>query len=63
MQISITHGSLARTRVLQLNRWQLSASLVGPMLVLTLLPGTTYNFALLEAAREGCRLSGNGCGC
>jgi len=53
MQILITHGSLARTRVLRFNRWQLAAALLGLMLVLTLLSGTVYNFVFLKAAREG----------
>jgi murein DD-endopeptidase MepM/ murein hydrolase activator NlpD len=53
MQILITHGSSGRTRVLQLNRWQLGASLIGLMLVLTVLSGTIYNFVFLKAAREG----------
>lgn len=45
MQILITHGSLARTRVLRFNRWQLAAALVGLVVVLTLLSGTVYNFS------------------
>jgi murein DD-endopeptidase MepM/ murein hydrolase activator NlpD len=53
MQILITHGSLARTRVLSLNRWQLLAALAGLVMVLTLLSGTVYNFVFLKAAREG----------
>ncbi len=53
MQILITHGSLARTRVLRFNRWQLGAALFGLVLVLTLLSGTVYNFIFLKAAREG----------
>jgi murein DD-endopeptidase MepM/ murein hydrolase activator NlpD len=53
MQILITHGSLARTRVLRFNRWQLGAALLGLLVVLTLLSGTVYNFVFLKAAREG----------
>jgi len=53
MQILITHGSLARTRVLRLNRWQLGAGLGALIVVLTLLSGTVYNFVFLKAAREG----------
>ena len=53
MQILITHGSLARTRVLRFNRWQLGAALLGLVVLLTLLSGTVYNFVLLKAAREG----------
>ncbi len=53
MQILITHGSLARTRVLHFNRWQLGAALALLVLVLTLLSGTVYHFVFLKAAREG----------
>lgn len=53
MQILITHGSLARTRVLRFNRWQLGAALAGLVVVLTLLSGTVYHFVFLKAAREG----------
>ncbi|CAG1016384.1 Murein DD-endopeptidase MepM [Burkholderiaceae bacterium] len=53
MQILITHGTLARTRVLHFNRWQLLASLVGLSIVLTLLSGTIYHFIFLKAARDG----------
>ena len=53
MQILITHGSLARTRVLRFNRWQLGAALLGLLVVLTLLSGMVYNFVFLKAAREG----------
>jgi murein DD-endopeptidase MepM/ murein hydrolase activator NlpD len=53
MQILITHGSLARTRVLRLNRWQLGAALATLVIVLMLLSGTIYNLVFLKAAREG----------
>jgi murein DD-endopeptidase MepM/ murein hydrolase activator NlpD len=53
MQILITHGSLARTRVLRLNRWQLGAALAALVIVLTLLSGAIYNLVFLKAAREG----------
>lgn len=53
MQILITHGSLARTRVLRFNRWQLGAALAGLVIVLMLLSGVIYNFVFLKAAREG----------
>lgn len=53
MQILITHGSLARTRVLRFNRWQLGAALLALTVLLTLLSGTVYNFVFLKAAREG----------
>lgn len=53
MQILITHGSLARTRVLHLNRLQLAGALLGLITVLTLLSGMVYHLILLKAAREG----------
>jgi murein DD-endopeptidase MepM/ murein hydrolase activator NlpD len=53
MQILITHGSLARSRVLQFNRWQLAAALAALVVMLTLLSGTVYHFVFLKAAREG----------
>jgi murein DD-endopeptidase MepM/ murein hydrolase activator NlpD len=53
MQILITHGSLARTRVLRFNRWQLGASLFGLVVALMLLSGTVYNLVFLKAVREG----------
>lgn len=53
MQILITHGTLARTRVLHFNRWQMGAMLVSLVAVLTLLSGTVYHFVFLKAAREG----------
>jgi murein DD-endopeptidase MepM/ murein hydrolase activator NlpD len=53
MQILITHGSLARTRVLRFNRWQLAAALCGLIVALSLLSGAVYNFVFLKAAREG----------
>lgn len=53
MQILITHGSLARTRVLRLNRLQLLAALAGLVVVLMLLSGTIYHAVFLKAAREG----------
>jgi murein DD-endopeptidase MepM/ murein hydrolase activator NlpD len=53
MQILITHGSLARTRVLHFNRWQLAGALFGLITLLTLLSGTVYHVIFLKAAREG----------
>jgi murein DD-endopeptidase MepM/ murein hydrolase activator NlpD len=53
MQILITHGSLARTRVLRFNRWQLAGALAALILVLAALSGTVYHFIFLKAAREG----------
>ena len=53
MQLIITHGTLARTRVMAFNRWQLALALAGVMMVLTLVSGTVYHFVFLKAAREG----------
>jgi murein DD-endopeptidase MepM/ murein hydrolase activator NlpD len=53
MQIMITHGTLARTRVLRINRWQLGAALFALVIVLMLISGTVYNFVFVKAAREG----------
>jgi murein DD-endopeptidase MepM/ murein hydrolase activator NlpD len=53
MQIMITHGSLAQSRVLQFSRPQLAAMLAALIVVLTLLSGTVYHFVFLKAAREG----------
>ena len=53
MQILITHGSMARTRVLQFQRWQLllGAALLAVMLMAA--SGAIYHFIFLKAAREG----------
>jgi murein DD-endopeptidase MepM/ murein hydrolase activator NlpD len=53
MQILITHGSLAQTRVLHLSRLQLGAALASLVLVLMLLSGAIYNFVFMTAARDG----------
>jgi murein DD-endopeptidase MepM/ murein hydrolase activator NlpD len=53
MQILITHGSLARTRALHFNRWQLASALIALMAVLTLISGAVYHFIFVKAAREG----------
>lgn len=53
MQIIITHGSSARTRVLHFNRWQLTGMLTGLVVMLLLLSGTIYHVIFLKAAREG----------
>ncbi len=53
MQLLITHGRLAHTRVLQFTRLQLA---LGALLLLALLlglSGTVYHFVFLKAAREG----------
>ena len=53
MQIMITNGSLARTRVMQLSRFQLVLAFAALLVTLTLLSGTVYHFVFLKAAREG----------
>jgi murein DD-endopeptidase MepM/ murein hydrolase activator NlpD len=53
MQIMITHGSMARTRVLHFNRLQLMAILTGLVIGLLALSGTVYHVIFLKAAREG----------
>lgn len=53
MQIMITNGSLARTRVMQLSRTKLALGFVALLAVLTLVSGTVYHFIFLKAAREG----------
>jgi murein DD-endopeptidase MepM/ murein hydrolase activator NlpD len=53
MQLLITHGTMARTRVLHLRRWQLlfAAGLLAFFLMLA--SGAIYHFVFLTAAREG----------
>lgn len=53
MQVLITHGSLARTRVLNLRRWQILLAAAVLALLLMLTSGTIYHFVFLKAAREG----------
>jgi murein DD-endopeptidase MepM/ murein hydrolase activator NlpD len=53
MQIIITHGTLARTRVLHLNRWQLALALVALVVFLTMVSGTVYHAVFQKAVREG----------
>lgn len=53
MQILITHGNMARTRVLHVNRWQLAGAVFALLAGVTLLSGTVYHFVFLKAAREG----------
>jgi murein DD-endopeptidase MepM/ murein hydrolase activator NlpD len=53
MQILITHGSLARTRVLSLSRLQIVLALCALVTALLLLSGAVYHFIFLKAAREG----------
>lgn len=53
MQILITHGTLAKTRVLSFNRLQLAAGLLALVILLMGLSGTIYHAVFLKAAREG----------
>ncbi len=53
MQLLITHGTMARTRVLHFNRWQLVLAGAALAAVLMLLSGAIYHFVFLKAAREG----------
>jgi murein DD-endopeptidase MepM/ murein hydrolase activator NlpD len=53
MQIMITHGTLARTRVLHFNRWQLALALVALVVLLTMVSGTVYHVVFQKAVREG----------
>lgn len=53
MQIMITHGTLARTRVLHFERWQVLGALASLLLLLVALSGTIYHFVFLKAVREG----------
>jgi murein DD-endopeptidase MepM/ murein hydrolase activator NlpD len=53
MQLLITHGSMAQSRVVHLSRWQLLLGALALAAVLMLLSGTVYHFVFLKAAREG----------
>jgi murein DD-endopeptidase MepM/ murein hydrolase activator NlpD len=53
MQILITHGALARTRVLHFSRQQLAMAAAALLLVLMLASGAVYHWFFLKAAREG----------
>jgi murein DD-endopeptidase MepM/ murein hydrolase activator NlpD len=53
MQVLITHGNVARTRVYRFSRWQLLLGVIGLLTLLLLLSGTVYHFVFLKAAREG----------
>ena len=53
MQIMITHGSMARTRVLSFSRLQLLGATFGLALLLMLMSGTIYHAIFMKAAREG----------
>ena len=53
MQLLITHGSMARTRVLQFQRWQLLLMALVLVVALMAASGAIYHFIFLKAAREG----------
>ena len=53
MQLLITHGSMARTRVLQFQRWQIVGAAVVLATLLMLFSALVYHFVFLKAAREG----------
>ena len=53
MQMLITHGSMARTRVLQFQRWQLVLAALALAVLLMAVSGAIYHFIFLKAAREG----------
>jgi murein DD-endopeptidase MepM/ murein hydrolase activator NlpD len=62
MQIIITHGVLAKTRVLQFNRPQLVLTVVALAIALMLLSGAIYHFVVLKAVRDGWPLIGQAIG-
>ena len=53
MQMLITHGTMARTRVLQFQRWQLVLAGLAVAVLLMAMSGAIYHFVFLKAAREG----------
>ena len=53
MQLLITHGRLARTRVMQFSAWQGVLALLALAFTLMMLSGAIYHFVFLKAAREG----------
>ncbi|MFN7726391.1 MAG: M23 family metallopeptidase [Rubrivivax sp.] len=53
MQVLITHGSMARSRVLHFSRWQLVLAALLLALFLMLASGAVYHFIFLKAARDG----------
>ncbi len=53
MQVLITHGHAARTRMINLNRWQLAALLAFLFTALMLVSGLIYHAVFVTAAREG----------
>ncbi len=53
MQFMITNDNLARTRVLQVERWQIALAVLALVVVLLAVSGTVYHLVFLKAAREG----------
>ena len=53
MQVLITDSTLAPSRTLHFNGWQLGAALVALTAVLLLVASAVYHFVFLTAAREG----------
>ena len=53
MQVLITHSNMARTRLLQFQRWQLLLAALALAGVLMSMSGAIYHFVFLTAAREG----------
>lgn len=53
MQILITHGSAARSRIVHLDGWQIGLGTAILAIVLMLLSGTIYHYFFQKAAREG----------
>jgi murein DD-endopeptidase MepM/ murein hydrolase activator NlpD len=62
MQIMITHGSLAYTRVLQFNRLQLVLAAGALALLLMLASGAIYHWVFLKALRDGWPIVGQAVG-
>ena len=53
MQVLITHGRMARTRVMQFSALQIGLAVAALVFVLLMLSGAVYHFVFLKAAREG----------
>ena len=53
MQIIITHGSAATSRVIQFGAWRIALLILGMVTALLLTSGLVYNLLLHKAAREG----------
>jgi len=53
MQIIITHGSAARSRIVQIGMWQLALIAAGLVVALLMASGTVYHVLFQKAAREG----------